>query len=177
MLGFFCCCCFFCYMFHLIKKVNLKDFQTWRGCGFSGELWIHDCQRTKVDWRPSFTTQLIWLNASYFISAMMSNDVCDDVAPWAILITALSQTDFPEKQHKPEEGCWQLCCRASMFWDSSCLDGGFSTICQGDLRRAKQWSPHSHHDTETGPLLAPDHRLFLFSTLSVYSKYKPSSRP
>lgn len=57
--------------------------------------------------------------------------------------------------HLPD-GKIELWRRASMFLeDASSLDRGstFSTICQGYLRWAKQWSSHSHADSGRGPTL------------------------
>lgn len=65
------------------------------------------------------------------------------------------------ERHCPDEhftdGKMQLWCRASMFFleDASSLNRGstFSTICQGYLRRPKQWSSHSRADSGRGPTL------------------------
>lgn len=44
---------------------------------------------------------------------------------------------------------------ACLLEDACSLDRGstFSAICQGYLRRAKQWSSHSHADSGRGPTL------------------------
>lgn len=71
-----------------------------------------------------------------------------------VMMCVLSDSFFNNRTQpdilRPEEWRWQLCCHASLLEGFSRFKAeGFSTICQGCLRRTKQWGSHCRDRTES----------------------------